>query len=85
MEVVTLSKNKTANTVVTHLKDIFARHEISEKVISNNGPKYASDNFSKEYGFEHVTSSPRYPQSNGAAERAVKTVKSMFQIHTWLY
>ena len=80
MEVVTLSKNKTANTVVTRLKDIFARHGIPEKVISDLGMPQRTSNLSqKEYGFEHVTSSPRYPQSNGAAEHAVKTVKNMFQ------
>ena len=32
-----------------------------------------------EYGFEHVTSSPYWPQGNGKAEAAVKIVKRMYQ------
>ena len=31
------------------------------------------------YGFNHVKSSPYYPQSNGLAERMVKTIKSLLQ------
>ena len=70
----------TANDVITHLKSIFACYGIPQTVMSDNGPQYAAaafDQFAHQYGFTHVTSSPKYPQSNGAVERAVKTVKDL--------
>ena len=35
--------------------------------------------FAKQWGFKHVTSSPRFPQSNGEVERGVRTVKNLLQ------
>lgn len=70
----------TTTEVVTHLKSIFARHGIPETLISDNGPQYASREFAEfaqDYKFEHRTSSPYFPQSNGEAERAVETIKSL--------
>ena len=72
----------TSAAVITSLKSIFARHGIPQILRSDNGPQYVSHEFStfaKSYGFQHTTSSPRYPQSNGQAERTVKTVKQMLK------
>lgn len=70
----------TANSVINHLKSIFSRHGIPNIFMSDNGPQYsgyAFQEFARQYKFEHRTSSPKYPQSNGLAERAVRTVKQM--------
>ena len=72
----------TSEDIIHKLKSIFATHGIPEIMVSDNGPQYSSavfKKFSEEYGFLHVTSSPKYPQANGAAERAVQTIKNLLK------
>lgn len=70
--------NITTAAVIHKMKAAFARHGIPNKVISDNGPCYSSQEFKRfaeQWGFQHTTSSPRYPQSNGLAEKTVQTAK----------
>ena len=70
-----LLEKLNSKTTITHFKSVFATHGIPD-IISDNGPQFVSWEFkvfAQEYGFTHVTSSPRYPRSNGEAERAVRT------------
>ena len=53
-----------------------------EVFISDNVPQYKSPKFSRslsEFSITDVTSSQRYPLSNGESERAAQTVKAMLR------
>ena len=68
--------------IINHLKSIFAEHGIPERLTTDNGPQFASQefrDFMQIYRAEHVTSSPMYPQSNGSAERMVQTVENILK------
>jgi len=70
----------TSTSIITVLKSLFAHHGVPITLVTDNGPQFVSqemNEFSLTYGFNHVTSSPHYPQSNGLAERTVKTVKQL--------
>ena len=81
LEVTKLSTT-TSVAIIHVLKTTFSRYGIPEVLITDNGPQYTSSEmkeFSNRYGFTHVTSSPRYPQGNGQAERAVQTAKRLLK------
>ena len=67
--------------MISHAKQVFARHGIPDEVICDNMPfgSYRMKQFANEWKFTITTSSPRYAQSNGQAERAIQTVKNLFK------
>ena len=69
-----------AAKTISVLKECFSEHGIPETLRSDNGPKFASHlftEFTKEWNFDHNTSSVRNPRSNGQAEATVKIFKGL--------
>ncbi|XP_037568027.1 uncharacterized protein LOC119448889 [Dermacentor silvarum] len=78
-EVISL-RSTSAPAVISVNKSVFTCHEIPGLVRSDYGPQFAAREFSAfpdSYGFRHVTSSPRFPQSNGEVERRLRMVKDL--------
>jgi transposase InsO family protein len=79
-EVIHLSST-TSRVIIATMKSTFSRHGILKILVSDNGPQFTSSEMKElatSYGFQHITTSPYHPQSNGLAERMVKTVKKLF-------
>ncbi|XP_048582128.1 uncharacterized protein K02A2.6-like [Nematostella vectensis] len=72
----------SSSAVIKVLQELFATHGIPQVIMSDNSPQYASHEFSafaREWGFNHATSLPNYPQANGEVERAVQTAKNILK------
>ena len=72
--------NQCSNCLACYL--FFSIHGIPSTFLGDNGPQFDSREmreFAKSYNFTHVTSSPHYLQSNGLAERMVRTVKCLLR------
>ncbi|UYV70961.1 hypothetical protein LAZ67_8001260, partial [Cordylochernes scorpioides] len=82
---ISLLQNLTAQELISRLKSIFARHGTPETVRSDNGRQFQKvlgsefSKFSKEWSFKHITSSPKFPQSNGFIEAIIKKIKQSFK------
>ena len=69
----------TSDAIVSKMNEVFAENGTPDRVVSDNGSHYTSQtfrNFATEWDFDHVTSSPHFPQSNGFIEWKVQTVKN---------
>ena len=75
--------NMLGQSLVASLKSICARYGIFETMVCDNQFDCAAiNNFASAYGVTIITSSPRFPSANGAAERAVQTFKNLMKKNT---
>lgn len=75
-------RSSSTTAVTARLNDTFRKFGLAERIISDNGPCFRSDQFNKfceEFDIHHTTSSPYFHESNGRAERAVQTARHILQ------
>ncbi|XP_037502493.1 uncharacterized protein K02A2.6-like [Rhipicephalus sanguineus] len=68
----------TSATTINCLRDIFSRFGVPRTLVSDNGTQFTSHEFAMfadRNNITHLRTAPFHPQSNGAAERAVRTIK----------
>ena len=78
-EVSPLKESTRSADVILAMKSQFARHGIPKELITDNGPQFSCTEFARfvsAWDFRHMTSSPKYPRSNGLAERNLRTIKN---------
>lgn len=71
-------KNATSAETIDVLRTLFARTGLPQKLVSNDGSQFTSEEFqlfTKKNGIKHITSVPFHPATNGLAERFVQTLK----------
>jgi len=81
LEVIPMTST-TAAATVTKLMAVFAAHGLPERVVTDNGPQFISQEFKdfmQRNGVVHIQVAPYRASSNGLAKRAVQTVKQASQ------
>ena len=76
-------KTAKTNQIISFTIDLFENFSVPMTIYSDGGPQFKEngdfDKFCKEWGIEHVTSSPHMSNSNGVAEEAVKEMKKIIR------
>ncbi|XP_065916180.1 uncharacterized protein [Dysidea avara] len=79
-DIIPMRNNTSTQHLVQSLTQSFCRTAVPDIVWSDGGPQFTSkcfNDFASQWGFEHKTSSPHYPQSNGKVEATVKSMKKI--------
>ena len=72
----------SSTAIATVFKETFSMFGVPAEIVTDNGPQFTGKPFKDmcdRWNVNHTTSSPRYPLSNGLAERTVRTVKSLIK------
>ena len=73
-----IRRMRSTMTTSDVVKQVFGEYVVPKMVMSDRGPQFSSKifkAFANQYCSDHITSSPRYPQSNGMIVQMVQTVK----------
>ena len=78
---VCLLQGKSASSMISHFRTVFARHGLPEILVADNMPFNSSEmrKFAAACGFTINTSSPEHAASNGQSERMIGTVKQLMR------
>ena len=78
--VVSCGTDTTSSATIRHFRHLFRDLGVPVRLRTDGGPQFTSRelaDFLERWGIRHIVSTPHYPQSNGHAEAAVKTVKHL--------
>ncbi|PAA85105.1 hypothetical protein BOX15_Mlig029664g9 [Macrostomum lignano] len=73
-----ITSDMKADTVISRLGRLFSQQGVPKCLVSDNGPSFVSEavtGWLTQIGCSHITTPAYHPQSNGIAERMVRTVK----------
>lgn len=74
--------SSTSTVTIECLRKSFSQHGIPEIIVSDNATCFTSEQFqefAEKNGIRHITTAPYHSSSNGLAERAVQTFKSLMK------
>ena len=80
-----MRQNTTTRSLISVLQEYFSCTAVPDVIWSDGGPQFTSHEFatfSLEWRVKHNLLSPGYPQSNGKAEAAIKSMKKLIRKST---
>lgn len=75
---VVILRTTTSASIIGHLRKIFATHGLPEKIVTDNGPQFVSEEFKSyltTHSITHRKVTPYWPQANAEVERFNRTIE----------